>query len=56
MDVPLHGPGWSVQVPARPAADRDEAVIAAPREVTWQALQTAGLGAWLAFEDGSGGL
>jgi len=27
--------GWSVQVPARRAAERDEAAIAAWREETW---------------------
>lgn len=38
MDVLLHRIGWSVQVPARRAAERDEAAIAAWREDTWPAL------------------
>jgi ferric-dicitrate binding protein FerR (iron transport regulator) len=32
LDVLLHRIGWSVQVPARRAAERDEAAIAAWRE------------------------
>jgi putative transposase len=35
MDVLLHRLGWSVQVPARRAAERDEAAIAAWRAETW---------------------
>jgi putative transposase len=34
-DLLLHRIGWSVQVPARQAAERDEARIAAWREETW---------------------
>jgi len=34
MDLLLHRLGWSVQVPARRAAERDEARIAAWREET----------------------
>jgi putative transposase len=34
MDLPLHRTGWSVQVPARRAAGRDETAIAAWREET----------------------
>ena len=34
MDLLLHRIGWSVQVPARRAAERDEAAIAAWREET----------------------
>jgi hypothetical protein len=34
MDLLLHRIGWSVQVPARRAAERDEARIAAWREET----------------------
>jgi transposase len=34
-DLLLHRIGWSVQVPARRAAERDEARIAAWREETW---------------------
>jgi transposase len=35
MDLLLHPIGWSVQVPARRAGERDEAAIAASREETW---------------------
>ena len=35
MDLLLHRLGWRVQVPARRAAERDEARIAAWREETW---------------------
>src|SRR5215470_13270119 len=35
LDVLLHRIGWSVQVPARRAAERDEAAIAAWREEAW---------------------
>jgi hypothetical protein len=49
MDVLLHRLGWSVQVPARRAAERDEAAIAAWREVTWPVGKrtAADLGAWV---------
>ena len=39
MDVLLHRIGWSVQVPARRAAERDEARIAAWREETWPVVK-----------------
>jgi transposase len=39
MDVLLHRIGWSVQVPARRAAERDEAAIAAWREQTWPVIK-----------------
>jgi putative transposase len=39
LDVMLHRMGWSVQVPARRAAERDEAAIAAWREVTWPVVK-----------------
>ena len=39
MDVLLHRIGWSVQVPARQAAERDEARIAAWREETWPVVK-----------------
>jgi transposase len=39
MDVLLHRIGWSVQVPARRAAERDEAAIAAWREETWPIIK-----------------
>jgi transposase len=38
-DLLLHRIGWSVQVPARQAAERDEARIAAWREATWPAVK-----------------
>jgi len=37
--VLLHRTGWSVQVPARRAAERDEARIAAWREETWPVVK-----------------
>jgi transposase len=39
MDVLLHRIGWSVQVPARRAAERDEAAIARWREETWPVIK-----------------
>jgi putative transposase len=39
MDVLLHRLGWSVQVPARRAAGRDEGKIAAWREETWPVVK-----------------
>jgi transposase len=39
MDVLLHRIGWSVQVPARRAAERDEQAIAAWREETWPVIK-----------------
>jgi transposase len=39
MDVLLHRPGWSVQVPARRAAGRDEGKIARWREETWPVVK-----------------
>ena len=39
MDVLLHRIGWSVQVPARRAAERDEARIAAWREEIWPVVK-----------------
>src|SRR5580704_11880936 len=35
LDVLLHRIGWSVQVPARQAAERDETAIAAWKEESW---------------------
>ena len=35
LDLLLHRLGWSVQVPARQAAERNEEQIAAWREETW---------------------
>jgi hypothetical protein len=39
VDLLLHRIGWSVQVPARQAAERDEARIVAWREETWPAVK-----------------
>jgi putative transposase len=39
MDVLLHRIGWSVQVPARRAAERDEALIARWREEAWPVIK-----------------
>jgi transposase len=38
-DLLLHRIGWSVQVPARRAAERDEARIGAWREETWPVVK-----------------
>ena len=39
MDLLLHRIGWSVQVPARRAAERDEAAIATWREERWPVVK-----------------
>ena len=39
MDVLLHRIGWTVQVPARRAAERDEDKIARWREDTWPVIK-----------------
>jgi transposase len=39
LDLLLHRMGWSVQVPARRAAERDEEQIAAWREETWPEIK-----------------
>jgi transposase len=39
MDVLLHRIGWTVQVPARRAAERDEEKIARWREETWPVVK-----------------
>ena len=39
LDLLLHRLGWSVQVPAREAAERDEAVIAAWRQEAWPVVK-----------------
>ena len=56
MDVLLHRLGWSVQVPARRAAERDEEKIArlAGGGLAGGKRTAADLGAWLVFEDESG--
>src|ERR1700685_3312204 len=49
MDVLLHRIGWSVQVPARRAAERDEEKIARWREETWPVIK----GRWRTWAPGS---
>ena len=39
MDVLLHRIGWTVQVPARRAAERDEEKVARWREDTWPVIK-----------------
>jgi putative transposase len=39
MDLLLHRIGWSVQVPARRAAERDDAAVAAWRQETWPVIK-----------------
>jgi transposase len=39
LDLLLHRIGWSVQVPARQAAERDEAAIATWKEATWPVIK-----------------
>jgi transposase len=39
LDLLLHRLGWSVQVPARRAAERDDAAIAAWREGRWPVIK-----------------
>jgi transposase len=39
VHVLLHRAGWSVQVPARRAAERDEAAVTAWREDTWPVIK-----------------
>jgi transposase len=39
LDLLLHRMGWSVQVPARQAAERDEEQITAWREETWPEIK-----------------
>jgi putative transposase len=39
LDLLLHRLGWSVQVPARRAAERDEAAIAAWRQEAWPVVK-----------------
>jgi len=48
-DLLLHRIGWSVEVPARRAAERDEARIAAWREETWPVVK----GRWRTWAAGS---
>src|SRR5580700_3973582 len=56
MDVLLHRIGWSVQVPARRAAERNEEKIAGWREETWLVIkgQRRTWAPRLCFQDESG--
>jgi hypothetical protein len=56
LDLLLHRIGWSVQVPARQAAERDEARITAWREETWPVVKgrRRTWAPWQCFEDESG--
>jgi winged helix-turn-helix protein len=42
LDLLLHWIDWSVQVPARQAAERDEAAIATWKEATWPVIKEGG--------------
>jgi len=48
MDVLLHRLGWSAQVPARRAAERDEEKIARWREETWPVIKAFASGGMVA--------
>ena len=48
MDVLLHRIGWSVQVPARRAAERDEEKVARWREETWPVIKAFASGGMVA--------
>ena len=39
LDLLLHRIGWSVQVPARQAAERDDAAVAAWKEADWPVIK-----------------
>ena len=39
LDLLLHRIGWSVQVPARQAAERDEAAVTAWKEAAWPVIK-----------------
>jgi putative transposase len=39
VDLLLHRIGWSVQIPARQAAERDEAAIARWKQVSWPVIK-----------------
>lgn len=53
----LKAMGWSVQVPARRAVERNEGAIAAWIEQTWPQIEKKGVatGAWILSEDEAGG-
>jgi hypothetical protein len=56
LDVLLHRIGWSVQVPVRRAAERDEDAIAAWKQETWPVVKDlAGGKSQLIWMDGRAG-
>src|SRR6266516_1873892 len=46
LDLLLHRIGWSVQVPARQAAERDEAAIARWKQVSWPQIKANSSDGW----------
>jgi len=46
LDLLLHRIGWSVQVPARQAAERDEAAVAAWKEADWPVIKASSSDGW----------
>jgi len=46
LDLLLHRIGWSVQVPARRAAERDEAQIVRWREEAWPVIKASSSAGW----------
>jgi transposase len=46
LDLLLHRIGWSVQVPARRAAERDEAAIARWKQVSWPQIKAISSDGW----------
>ncbi len=46
LDLLLHRIGWSAQVPARQAAERDETAIAAWKEETWPVVKASSSDGW----------
>jgi transposase len=46
LDLLLHRAGWSVQVPARQAAERDEARVATWKEADWPVIKASSPDGW----------
>jgi len=46
VDLLLHRIGWSVQVPARRATERDEAAIERWKQVSWPAIKASSSDGW----------
>ncbi len=55
LDLLLHRIGWSVQVPARQAAERDGAAIAAWKEEAWPVVKAGSSGWMVAQAEMAGG-